>query len=426
MSSFASRGSDPAAGSAPVSRATSWFQISVGALCMFVPGVLLYGWGAFVESIMQGNGWSNPQVQTAFWIFGIFEACFMWLQGPIVDRWGPRIAMIIAGVLVAFGGYLNSTATTLTMLYTAAAFSGFGASIVTCATIGNAAQWFPDKDRGLAAGVTVMGFALGAGVTILPMVEYIKAHGYRETFLIWGVLMGLALAVLALLMRAPREGEVLRVTKHAITKHQYTSWEMFQTKPFWMLLVMFGSVAATGLLVTSQLGPIMTHYKTHGLTVGTLLGYTFTGFTLALFVDRVANILCRPVFGWLSDIWGRERTMAFAFLFEAIGIFLLFQSVNHPLMFSFLSGLVFLAFGEIYALMPATLTDIYGEKHAATNYGWLYVAKAFGYAWAPISGAMFVAMQDWQWVFYVNATLDILAAVLAFRLIPARREMRYP
>ena len=421
MSSVASRGSDPAA--VPGFRMNAWLQVTVGAICMFVPGVLLYGWGAFVQSIMQGNGWSNPQVQTAFWIFGIFEACFMMLQGPVVDRWGPRAAMIIAGILVAIGGYLNSVATTLPALYTAAAISGFGASIVTCATIGNAAKWFPDRDRGFAAGVTVMGFALGAVVTILPMVEYIKSHGYRETFLMWGALMGLGLVVLALLMRTPRAGEVVRVSKLAFARREYTSWEMVQTKPFWILLVMFGSVAATGLVVTSQLGPIMSHYKTQGLAVGTLLGYTFTGFTLALFIDRVANVLCRPVFGWLSDIWGRERTMAFAFAFEAIGIFLLFQSVNHPVLFSLLSGLVFLAFGEIYALMPATLTDIYGEKHAATNYGWLYVAKAFGYAWAPISGAIFVAMQDWQWVFYVNATLDILAAVLAMHLIRARREM---
>ena len=268
-----------------------------------------------------------------------------------------------------------------------------------------------------------MGFALGAVVTILPMVEYIKNHGYHETFLMWGVLMGLGLVAVALFMRTPREGEVPRTQARVSTRREYTPWEMSKTLPFWILLVMFGSVAATGLLVTSQLAPIMLHYKTHGVQIGTLLGYTFTGFTLALFLDRVANVVCRPVFGKLSDIWGREKTMAFAFTFEAVGIFLLFQSVGHPVLFAFLSGVVFLAFGEIYALMPATLTDIYGEKYAATNYGWLYVAKGFGYAWAPISGAIFVAMQDWQSVFYVNATLDIVAALLALYLIRARRKL---
>ncbi|MFZ2886350.1 MAG: oxalate/formate MFS antiporter [Minisyncoccia bacterium] len=406
-----------------VSDWTRWKQIVIGMLCMFVPGVLLYGWGTFVEPIMRGNGWSNPQVQTAFWIFGMFEACFMWLQGPVVDRLGPRPAMILAGILVAFGGYLNSAATTLTVLYIAAGISGFGASIVTAATIGNAAKWFPDKDRGFAAGITVMGFALGAVVTVLPMVEYINTHGYRQTFLVWGLVMGGALVALALLMHSPRDGEVVRSADRTSSRRDYTPVEMLKTKPFWALFFMFAFVASTGLLVTAQLGPIMRHYKTHGVEVGTLMGYAFTGFTLALFVDRVATVICRPIFGKLSDIWGRERTMAFAFTFEAVGIFVLYLSTDHPIAFAFISGLVFLAFGEIYALMPATLTDIYGEKHAATNYGWLYIAKAFGFAWAPISGMIFVAAHDWKWVFFANATLNIAAAILALWLIQLRQRM---
>jgi len=405
------------------SERTRWTQITYGMLCMFVPGVLLYGWGTFVQHIMLGNGWTNPQVQKAFWIFGIFEACFMWLQGPVVDRLGPRPAMILAGILVALGGYLNSTATTLDMLYIAAAVSGFGASIVTAASIGNAAKWFPDKDRGFAAGITVMGFALGAVVTVLPMVAYINTHGYRQAFLVWGLAMGGVLILLALFMRTPREGEVPLEIRRESSRRDYTPLEMVQTKPFWALFFMFAFVASTGLLVTGQLAPIMLHYKTHGMEVGTLLGYTFTGFTLALFVDRVANVICRPVFGKLSDIWGRERTMAFAFTFEAIGIFVLYLFTDHPIAFAFISGLVFLAFGEIYALMPATLTDIYGEKHAATNYGLLYIAKSFGFAWVPISGAIFVATQDWKWVFYANAILDIAAALLALGLIRMRRRM---
>jgi hypothetical protein len=38
----------------------------------------------------------------------------------------------------------------------------------------------------------------------------------------------------------------------------------------------------------------------------------------------------------------------------------------------------FFRLGEIFSLFPATLTDTFGPKHAATNYGFLYIAHGVG------------------------------------------------
>ena len=70
--------------------------------------------------------------------------------------------------------------------------------------------------------------------------------------------------------------------------------------------------------------------------------------------------------------------MALAFSLEAVAILVLFAFIDNPAMFVVLTGLVFFGWGEIFSLFPSTLTDTFGSKFAATNYGFLYIAQGVG------------------------------------------------
>ncbi|MEA3116813.1 MAG: transporter, family, oxalate/formate antiporter [Paraburkholderia sp.] len=59
---------------------------------------------------------------------------------------------------------------------------------------------------------------------------------------------------------------------------------------------------------------------------------------LALTVDRVANGLTRPMFGWVSDCIGRENTMFVAFGLEALAMTAWLMLRHHPVLFVVLSG----------------------------------------------------------------------------------------
>ena len=125
------------------------------------------------------------------------------------------------------------------------------------------------------------------------------------------------------------------------------------------------------------------------------------------------NGLSRPFFGWVSDRIGREHTMFIAFLLEGIGIYALLLFANSPMLFVLLSGLVFFAWGEIFALFPATCTDIYGRKFATTNYGMLYTAKGMAALLVPLGNVLTAATGSWTAVFAVASALNIVAAILA-------------
>jgi OFA family oxalate/formate antiporter-like MFS transporter len=183
---------------------------------------------------------------------------------------------------------------------------------------------------------------------------------------------------------------------------------------------MFVLVGAGGLTVTAQLAPVAKDFAIDNVPVS-LLGLTMPALSFALSIGLVLNGLSRPFFGWMSDHVGRENTMFIAFLLEGIGISALLLLADQPTLFVLLSGLVFFAWGEIFALFPATCTDIYGRKFAATNYGMLYTAKGTAALLVPLGNVLTSATGSWTAVFVTASVLNIVAALLALLALKPMR-----
>jgi OFA family oxalate/formate antiporter-like MFS transporter len=196
--------------------------------------------------------------------------------------------------------------------------------------------------------------------------------------------------------------------------------ETLRSPIFWLMYVMFVSVATGGLMATAQLAPIAIDFRVAKVPVS-LLGITLPALTFALTIDRVLNGLTRPFFGWVSDQIGRELTMFVAFLLEGFGILLLLRYGADPLLFVILSGLVFFAWGEIYSLFPATCGDIFGRRFATTNYGMLYTAKGTAALLVPLSSLLSDASGGWSGVFLAASLLNFVAAFLAIGVLKPMR-----
>jgi MFS transporter, OFA family, oxalate/formate antiporter len=398
-----------------------WVQLIIGIICMTMVANLQYGWTLFVNPIDAKYHWGRAAIQVAFSIFVLTETWLVPVEGWFVDKFGPKIVVLIGGILVGIAWALNSVASSLTVLYIAAALGGIGAGAVYGTCIGNALKWFPDH-RGLAAGLTAAGFGAGSALTIIPIQKMIASSGYESTFLAFGIGQGVVVVLMSLLLAAPRAGQApaARAARVRQTARDYSWTEMLRSPIFWVMYVMFVMVAAGGLMATAQLAPIA---KDWGLdkTPVNLLGLTLPALTFALSIDRVLNGLTRPFFGWVSDHLGRENTMFIAFLIEAIGIWALAVYGQSPFAFVILSGVVFFAWGEIYSLFPSTCTDVYGTKFATTNAGLLYTAKGTASLLVPLANVLKTSTGSWHSVFVVAAILNIAAALVAmFVLKPMR------
>jgi MFS family permease len=202
------------------------------------------------------------------------------------------------------------------------------------------------------------------------------------------------------------------------TRRSYSPRQMLKSPVFYLLFVMMSMMSTSGLMVTSNVGPFA---KEFGVADMLVLG--MAALPLSLTLSRVTNGLTRPFFGWVSDHIGREATMALAFSLEAVAILVLFAYINQPALFVVLTGLVFFGWGEIFSLFPSTLTDTFGPKFAATNYGFLYIAQGVGsILGGPAAAFLKQSTGSWTAVFVVVAVLDVITALLAITVLRAMRR----
>ena len=402
-----------------------WWQLLLGVICMSMIANLQYGWTLFVNPISEKHGWSRPAIQVAFTVFVVIETWLVPLEGYLVDKIGPMMVAVVSGFLVAASWVINSYADSLSMLYLGAAVGGIGAGGVYGSCVGNALKWFPDR-RGLAAGITAMGFGAGSALTVVPIANMIRDAGYSETFFRFGILQGAVVVIVGFFLKAPNAAfkapPNVGNTK-SVSVREYTPMEMLKTPPFYVMYLMFVLMAVGGLIATAQLTPIAKDFGIEKSPVS-LIGITLPALTFALSIDRILNGISRPFFGWVSDKIGRENTMCIAFALAGAAILLLSQFGAAPMAFVLLTSLDFFAYGEIYSLFPATCADSYGKKFASANSGLLYTAKGMAALLVPISSKLGETAGGWHTVFYVAAGMNLFASVLAIvALKPLRTRL---
>lgn len=381
---------------------------------------LQYAWTLFVNPIDAKFHWGRPAIQVAFTIFVLIETWLVPVEGYLVDRYGPQPVVFAGGLFIALAWFTNSVAASLPVLYLGAALGGIGTGAVYGTCVGNALKWFP-KRRGIAAGITAAGFGAGAALTIVPISRMIQADGYQHTYLMFGAMQGIIVIAMAFGLRKAPAFLVTAGASFANRARQFRPTEVAREPVFWLMYLMFVFVASGGLMFAASIASVAADFKIATVPVQ-LAGLALPALTYAISLDRILDGFGRPFFGWVSDRIGREETMCIAFAAGAVALAALSLCAGHPAAFVIVSGCYFMVFGEIYSLFPATQTDTFGGKYAASNAGMLYTAKGTAALLVPIATAV-VGLLGWHIIFYVGLTLNIAASVMAIALLkPMRRS----
>jgi oxalate/formate antiporter len=400
-----------------------WSQLVLGLVAMMAISSPQYVWTLFTGPLNAKLGTTLAELQWTFSLLIILQTWCSPLQAYLVDRFGPR-TLISVGALMSGGGWVLSAyvGDIWTLYFTYGVICGFGTGIIYVGIIGLMVRWFPDR-RGLATGLAAAGYGFGAFFTSFPIDSMIKSSGYAHTLVVWGVIQGVIGILAAQWLRVPPEGwqpegYTPATASTAQAKRSFTPQEMLKSPVFWLLFLMMSMMSTSGLMVTSNVGPFAREYN---VAQAMVLG--MAALPLSLTLSRVTNGLTRPFFGWVSDRIGREMTMFVAFSLEALAILVLFAFIDRPALFVVLTGLVFFGWGEIFSLFPSTLTDTFGPKYAATNYGFLYIAQGVGSILGGPAAAYLKQMTgSWSSVFVIVAVLDILTALLAVTALRAIRN----
>ena len=397
-----------------------WIQLAAGVMAMIVISNFQYAFTLFTPGLKaQFSTVPYSAIALIYTLFILFETWPVPLAGYFIDKFGIRSLMLFGAVLILLGWVLGGMfATSVFHLYiTYGVLAGTGAGIIYIATVANAVKWFPDK-RGLAAGLTAAGFGGGSALTLIPISSTIASMGWAGAMTSWGVGQGLVAIAMALILRHPPEGWLpmnwVQPKAVAQTKLNFTSMQMLSQKEFYIMYFMFLMVCTGGLMTTGNMSQIA---KSLNVFDAKVWGIAIVPFVAT--VAGVTNAFARIMWGSISDKFGREYTMAFAFALEGVLIFLMTQISGSPIAFMILMPFVFLAWGEIYALFSAITGDVFGSKNASGNYGILYTAKGLASIMAGWGAAAVAAAYagSFSVPYYISSAFDIVAAVLALYIL---------
>ncbi len=146
--------------------------------------------------------------------------------------------------------------------------------------------------------------------------------------------------------------------------------------------------------------------------------WVVTAYTLAV----VASM---PLYGKLSDLYGRKRMLV-----VAITIFLVAsmtcgaaQTMNQLLISRFVQGL---GGGGLGVLAMATIADIVPARKLGRWLGYQGLIFAVASVLGPVVGGLFVEHLSWRWAFFINLPFGLLAmAIIVTNLHLPRRFVEH-
>jgi EmrB/QacA subfamily drug resistance transporter len=139
----------------------------------------------------------------------------------------------------------------------------------------------------------------------------------------------------------------------------------------------------------------------------------FEQFVWVFSAYMIASVVATPIFGKLSDIYGRKRFFLMGIIVFLIGSVLcgLSSTMLELIIFRVIQGI------GAGALMPITFAIIFDifppEKRGKMNglFGAVFgLSSVFG----PALGAFFTDYIDWRWVFYINLPIGIVSFFLIY------------
>src|SRR5712692_2353539 len=125
-----------------------------------------------------------------------------------------------------------------------------------------------------------------------------------------------------------------------------------------------------------------------------------------------------PIYGKLSDIFGRKRVILFGIVVFLAGSALsgTAQTMNQLIAFRALQGL---GAGALQPIAVAVVGDLFPPRERGKWQGVTGSIYALAAITGPLAGGLITDHASWRWVFYINVPVGIVALLVLIFLMPA-------
>ena len=391
-----------------------WIFVILGMVVNMCLGAV-YAYSVFKKPLETMFNATATQGNLPFMAFLAMFALFTFFSGRFIDKMGPRIVMIVGGIVVGVGWILTYFASSMMMVViTYGIIGGAGVGIVYGGPVSVATKWFPDK-KGLAVGLSLLGFGASAFVTAPLAKNLIAAYSNNPlpAFGIMGAGFLIVTVILSIFMRFPEAGwkpagwNPPQAAGGPVKT--FTAGQMLKTSSFYGLWLCYILGATAGLMaigISATVGR-----EVIGLDVGTA--------TLLVSVFAIFNGIGRPIFGALSDKITPKGAAILSFIIIAAASFMMLSAGKGS------TGLYAVAFcgfwlclGGWLAIGPAATATFFGLEGYAQKYGVVFSAYGLGaIIGGIISGSAKDTFGSYIAAFYPTAGMAIAGIIIALLLL---------
>lgn len=400
-----------------------WVLVVAGFIINLCLGTI-YAWSVFRLPLQDAPYYlAQAQSLIPFSVFLLAFGVSFAFSGRLIGRVGPRRPALIGAVLLSVGYLLCYTISMFpgySLWITILAFglvAGTGCGFAYNPPIAVVGRWFRDK-RGLALGLTVMGFGLSALVTAPAVTTMVSWIGLANTFLVLSLVFLPLLSILGLFMRfPPADWKTPSISPSEKPKPwcpsviDFTTNQMLKTGTFFVTWLIFLIGVGAGLMVIGYAKPIATD-------ITGLKGDLSWLAVVSVSVLAVANAVGRPFFGSVCDRIGPRTTLLLMQGVQLLCLVVLFPySTSVPVLFLSIA-LFATTFGAYLSVVPALVCYFFGTKNLGPNYGMYLAAYGVGGVICPMIMAYIVGPTPTYGTylqgFYVTAALLVVAIALSF------------
>ncbi len=393
-----------------------WLLIPLGILLLLCLGTV-YSWSLFRAPLEQELGLSATESLLPYTLALVCYATWMPITGLYLARWGTRPTTAVGGLVVGLGYLLASAAPSigwLTLAY--GGIAGTGVGIAYGVPMAVMARWFPDR-KGLAVGLTIIGFGLSPLVTAPVAQALITTWGVRPALASLGIAFAILSLAIATTLKLPpptwqaslspelTQGQGVGLPRPPYSPHLLKSRAFYG---LWLCYAIATLVGLSAIGISSPVGQEVIGLSPDRAAQGVALFALFNG-------------LSRPLFGWLSDRYAPHRVAiaAYGLIFLAAGLMTQAQPGQ--------AGIYFIAFclfwfclGGWLAIAPTTTLRFFNPDDYARNYGLVFTAYGVGALLGTLATGQ---LRDWfgsyTYGFYGMAALALVGMAIAATLLKA-------
>jgi MFS family permease len=394
-----------------------WFLIPFGMIILLCLGSV-YSWSIFRTPLERELGISATESLLPYTFVLVFYAALMPIAGFYIPRIGTRITTAIGGSIVGLGYILSSFASQVGVLVvTYGVIAGTGIGIAYGVPIVVISRWFPDK-KGLAVGLTIVGFGLSPLITAPLANQLIEAYTVRPTLRILGIVFTVIVLALSPLMKLPPKNwhpQSSAATPTVAKTRPYPS-NLLKSRSFyglWLCYAIGTLIGLSAIGISSSVGEEII-----------AINPTLAAGSVSLFA--LFNGLSRPLFGWLSDRFKPHYVAILSYGLILIACVLMMNAKTGQVT-TYLTAfcLFWFCLGGWLAMAPTITLRLFNPDQYAQNYGLVFTAYGVGALIGTlVAGRIRDLFGTYNYVFFLMALLAVVGIVIACVLLKRDRVIK--